>query len=323
VLETSEAVHYNLPVSNARVSGHFVLAMLCAPLLMGGACEKKANKPNDTGAMNALDHADTPGASDGSADTTPMPGIELGNLQGDKTQLFYKLVGSLKSPCGKAHSLRTSFASDTSCKRAPFAVRYVVALLEDEASEKIVRDEYAKKYEKAATPVKLDVSKAPRSGNEDARIKLIEFFDYECSHCQQFKPMMEKVLADKGEQATAYFMMFPIESNHPNARGAAQAALAANLQGKFKEMHDKLFEMTPRISRDQIIGFAKGMGLDMAKFEKDYAEVSSLVSSDQKQGEAAGVDSTPTLFFNDRKYEGPMFPRYIEMWIDEELAVNR
>ncbi|MBC7978372.1 MAG: thioredoxin domain-containing protein [Myxococcales bacterium] len=297
--------------------------MLAAPLLMGGACEKKTNKPNDTGAMNALDQASTAPVPNGPPDTTPLAGVEIGKLEGDKTQLFYKLVGSLKSPCGKAHSLRTSFTSDTSCKRASYAVQYVVALLEDEAGEKIVREEYAKKYEKTVTPVKLEVSRAPRHGNDDSRIKLIEFFDYECGHCQQFKSVLEKVLADKGEQVTAYFMMFPIESNHPNARGAAQAAIAANQQGKFKEMHDKLFELTPKISRDQITSIAKGIGLDMAKFEKDYAEASSQVTSDQKQGDTAGVESTPTLFLNDRKYEGPLFARYIEMWIDEELAVNR
>jgi protein-disulfide isomerase len=299
--------------------------MICAPLLMGGACEKKANKPNDTGAINALDQAGSsaPAAATGPVDTSPLAGVEIGKLDADKTKVFYTLVGSLKSPCGKAHSLRTSFASDTSCKRAPFAVRYVVALLEDEASEQIVRDEYAKKYEKQGAPVKLDVGKAPHAGNEDARIKLVEFFDYECPHCQLFKPMMEQVLSDREGKVVSYFMMFPIESKHPDARGAAQAALAANQQGKFKEMHDKLFEVTPKLSRDQLTGYAKELGLDMAKFDKAFGELSGQVTSDLAQGEAAGVDSTPTLFFNDRKYEGPMYPKYIEMWIDEELAVNR
>jgi protein-disulfide isomerase len=262
-------------------------------------------------------------AAEGAVDTTPLAGVDLGKLAGDKAQLFYKVVGSLKSPCGKAHSLRTSFASDTSCKRAPFAVRYVVSLIEDEATEQIVRDEYAKKYESTGTPVKLDVSKAPHAGNDDARIKLVEFFDYECPHCQLFKPMMEQVLADKGGQVAAYFMMFPIESKHPDARGAAQAALAANQQGKFKEMHDKLFEVTPKLSRDNLTSYAKELGLDMAKFDKAFADANGQVTGDLKQGETAGVDSTPTLFFNDRKYDGPMFPKYIEMWIDEELAVNR
>lgn len=294
---------------------------------MGGACEKKANKPNDTGAMTALDNAGSGAAgsapAEGSVDTAPLTGVDLGKLDADKTQLFYKLIGSLKSPCGKAHSLRTSYASDTSCKRAPFAVRYVVALLEDEASEADTRTEYTKKYEKTAQPVTFDVSKAPHAGADDARIRLVEFYDYECPHCRVFKPAMEQVLSDKTGQVSISFMMYPIESVHPASRSAAQAALAASQQGKFKEMHDKLFEETPRHSRDNVVAYAKALGLDAAKFEKAYDDASAQVTSDLKQGEAAGVDSTPTVFFNDRKYEGPMHPKYIEMWIDEELAVNR
>lgn len=323
------AVHYNLQVSNARFSGHFVLALCCAPLLMGGACEKTANKPNDTGAMNALDHAGAGAAGSGSTtaggpvDTTPLSGVELGKLAGDKAQLFYKLIGSLNSPCGKAHSLRTSYASDTTCKRAPFAVRYVVALLEDEASEIEARSEYAKKYEQPGKPVTFDVSRAPHAGTDDARIRLVEFFDYECPHCQLFKPQMEQVVSDKAGQVSLSFMMFPIESHHPASRSAAQAAVAANQLGKFKEMHDKLFAESPRHSREDVIGYAKAFGLDPAKFEKAYDDAGAQVTSDLKQGETAGVDSTPTLFFNDRKYDGPMHPKYIEMWIDEEVAVNR
>ncbi len=304
---------------------------------MGGACEKKTNKPNDTGAMNALDHAGSganaaagssdpvpvPGTGDAPVDTSPLAGVDIAKLDHDKTQLFYKLVGSLKSPCGKAHSLRMSFSSDTACKRAPFAVRYVASLLEDEATEPFVRDEYTKKYESTGPQVTFDVSRAPRVGADDARIKFYEFFDYECPHCQAFKPAMEQVLADKAGQVSLYLLMFPIESRHPDARSAAQAALAANLQGKFKEMHDKLFEATPHHSRDNVMSYAKALGLDMAKFEKAYEEVSAQVTSDLKQGETAGVDSTPTLFFNNRRYDGPMYPKYIEMWIDEELAVNR
>jgi protein-disulfide isomerase len=294
---------------------------------MGGACEKKANKPNDTGAMNALEHVGSEASGNATAggpvDTTPLSGIELGKLEGDRAQLFYKLIGSLKSPCGKAHSLRTSFTSDTACKRAPFAVRYVIALLEDEAPEATAREEYSKKYEMAGQPIKLDVSKAPHVGAEDARIRLVEFFDYECPHCQVFKPVMEQIIADKPEEASLYLMMFPIEAAHPASRNAAQAALAANEQGKFQEMHDKLFAETPRHSRENVMAYAKALGLDVARFERAYDEASAQVTSDLKQGETAGVSSTPTLFFNDRKYEGPMHPKYIGMWIDEEVAVNR
>lgn len=269
-LETHQAVHYNLRVSNARISGHFVLVIACAPLLVAGACEKKT-KPNDTGAVAALDNAAAPPAAEGPADTTPLAGIDVSKLDGDKTQLFYKLVNSLKSPCGKAHSLRTSFTSDTSCKRAPFAVRYILAMIEDEGPENRVREEYANKYEHPAQPVKFDTSRAPHLGAGDAPIKLVEFFDYECPHCQAFKSQMEQVVSDRPAAVSVSYMMFPLESVHREARNASQAALAAARQGKFTEMHDKLFVPQTAHGRDAVMGYAKELGLDMAKFDRSHS----------------------------------------------------
>jgi protein-disulfide isomerase len=118
-------------------------------------------------------------------------------------------------------------------------------------------------------------------------------------------------------------MMFPIESKHPDSRSAAQAVLAANAQGHFKEMHDVLFAKSPAHNHDAVSGYAKDMGLDMAKFEQDYDRMGAQVTADEKQAEAAGVDSTPTIFFNDRKYDGPIAVKYVEAWIEEELAANR
>lgn len=294
---------------------------------MGGACEKKSAKASgDPGAMAALDRAGS-GAKvqegdNGPVDTTPLPGIDIGKLSDDQKQSFYKLVGSLSSPCGKAHSLRTSVTSDSSCKRAPFAVRYVKQLLEDEINESMVREAYDAKYKPVEKKVSFELSKAPRVGANDAPVRLVEFFDYGCPHCAAFKPMMEQVVADRGDKIVEYFMMFPLEK-HTDSKSAAQAALAAAQQGKFKQMHDVLFDKTPLHDHEHVTDYAKQIGLDMGKFEAAYAAAAPQVESDVKQGESAGVDSTPTLFFNDRKYEGPMHPKYIEMWIDEELAVNR
>jgi protein-disulfide isomerase len=311
-------VPYNQAVSKA------ILALICAPLLMGGACEKKSPKASDTGALNALDHSGSAGAeiAQGPVDTTPLPGIDTSKL-GDKTETFYKLVGSLQSPCPeKPESLRVAFEKNTACKRAPFAVRYVMALLEDEATEAQARDEYKNKYQPTDPKVNIDVSKAPHEGATDAPVKFIEFYDYGCPHCAAFKPMMDQVLADEQGKVVTYFMMFPLEK-HTDSKSAAQAALAANAQGKFKEMHTLLFEKTPEHDHAHVTEYAKQLGLDMGKFESDYNAFAPQVVADMKQGDAAGVDSTPTLFFNDRKYDGPMHPKYIEMWVEEELAVNR
>jgi protein-disulfide isomerase len=304
-------VHYNERVPKAW------LLLAFTPLLMGGACEKKTAKAGD----DPRPPLDDPKTVD---DSSPLPGIELGKLDSEKQKTFYRLVNSLTSPCGKQNeSLRDAFTRDTSCKRALFAVRYVLALLEDDATAKQTEDEFNHKYKPEGAPFKFNVSKAPRAGTEDAPIQLVEFFDYGCPHCQLFAPVMDKILDDEQGKIVVYYMMYPLEGKHPDSKSAAAAALAANAQGKFKEMHEQLFAKMPEHNHERVTEYAKSIGLDIAKFEQAYAAAGAQIQSDQKQGEAAGVEATPTLFFNGRKYEGPMHKKYIEMWVDEELAVNR
>ncbi len=309
-------MNYNLAVSTARILKQKILLLLVLPFAMGGAC-KKAKEPTDTGAINAADRVDPAVAND----TTPLAGVDISKLEGDKQKLFYKLVNSLKSPCGKGHSLRTSFTSDTSCKRAPFAVRYIIALIGDEATEEQLRDEYTHKYESTKT-VKIDISKAPRVGPEDAPVHIVEFFDYGCPHCRDFRPMMEQVAKDEEGKVAEHFMMFPL-GKWPDSKSAAQAGIAAAKQGKFEKMHEMLFKKAPAHSKNDVMGYAKEIGLDLAKFDADYTAAAAQVETDRAQGEQLGVESTPTVFFNDRKYEGPLNPKYINMWIEEEIAVNR
>lgn len=324
MLETQGCVHYNLRVSIGRLSGHLVLALVMAPLLMGGACEKKTTTPSDPGAVGALERAGSGsgGTVEGPLDTTPLPGIDISKLDADKTATFYKLLGSLSSPCGKAHSLRTSFTSDQTCKRAPFAVRYLVALLEDAENEAQVRELWEKRYKATTEPFKFDLAKEPRIGNPDAPVRIVEFFDYGCPHCREFAPMIDRVLEDDKGKAVAYFMHFDL-GHFANSKEAAQAALAALAQHKWKEMHDLLFEHQTEHDHDQLWGYAKQIGLDMAKFEADYNAAAPHVDQEHAQGVAAGVQSTPSLYINDKKYEGPMSVRYLEMAIDEEIEVNR
>jgi protein-disulfide isomerase len=306
------------------VRSHFPLALVCALLLSSGACDKKNPATSDPGVASAMDHSTEIAQPAGPVDTTPLPGVDVSKLDSDQQKEFYSLVGSLTSPCGKGHSLRTSFTTDASCRRAPYAVRYLMMLIDDGAPEDIARKDWESKYKAKGAPVKFDVSNAPREGGAaDAPVRFVEFFDYGCPHCLAFKPMMEQVLADEAGKVVTYFMMFPIESKHPDSRSAAQAAIAAAKQGKFKEMHDMLFAKTPDHNHEAVSGYAKDLGLDMTKFEADYAAAGAQVTSDEKQAEAAGVDATPTIFFNDRKYDGPLAVKYLEAWVEEELAVNR
>jgi protein-disulfide isomerase len=88
-------------------------------------------------------------------------------------------------------------------------------------------------------------------------------------------------------------------------------------------MHEVLLANPQAHKKEDLVGHAKKMGLDLARFEADYAAVAPVVESDKKEGDDAGVNSTPTLFINGRKYEDPLVAKYVKMWIEDELAVKR
>lgn len=321
-LDMPTGVNYNVAVSTARILGHLalVLSISIPAISVVAGCEKKSGKA-DPGPGTAK-----PGSNGGSSttvevDTTPLPGFDATKLDADKQQAFYRLVGSLNSPCGKSENLRVSFTKDTSCKRAPFAVRLVHELLDDELPEDKTRELYEKLYTQRP-PAKLDTSKAPTFGPNDAGVRVVEFYDYGCSHCAEFLPQLDAVQAKYEGKISVTYMMYPLGA-WPNSKSAAQAALAAHQQGKFKEMHHLLFAKAHKHAEEDVMGYAKELGLDMAKFTADYKAFASQVDSDHAQGQAAGVTSTPSIFLNDRKWEGIPTTKYLGMAIEEEQAVNR
>jgi protein-disulfide isomerase len=298
-------------------------ALLIALLLGGCSCGNKNSSANTEGG-NFKDITSTFDDSEPApADRKPVEGADLSKLSAADQQRFEKLVDKLPSPCGKAHSLRTSRNTDQECIRARFAVDYLVALLTDGAPDDEARELYTKRYrtDEKKKGFRLG-NEVPHTGPADARIVLVEFFDYGCPHCAQFAPELAQVIEGYPSDVVLYYKQFPLAA-YEFSRGAAQAALAAGKQGKYTQMHEMLFQMQGAHKKDDLFGYAKKIGLDMAKFEADFAAAAPQVEADKKEGDDAGVDSTPTLFINGRKYEDPTVGKYVKMWIEEELAVNR
>lgn len=307
-----------------------------ALLFLAGASCKKETTAADTGAVAAADRAavgdpskggaaGAPGGAQGGApvDTAPLPGVDLAKLDDKQQALFHKLVAALPSPCGKAHSLRTSVAEDKTCKRAPFAARYVAALIADEAPEREVREAWEAKYKAAPTPARtFALDGVPHAGPVDAPVQMVEFFDYGCPACREAKPLLEEVVARNPGTVAVFYKQYPLTRIHPNSMNAAKAALAAHAQGRFKEMHDKLFEVSPAHDRAAVTKLAEQLGLDMARFTADFDAAEARIRAEMKEGDEAGVEGTPSLFFAGRPYEGPFHPDYLGYWIAEELAVN-
>lgn len=119
------------------------------------------------------------------------------------------------------------------------------------------------------------------------------------------------------------FKNFPLR-NHKFAMPAAIAALAANKQGKFWELHDQLYENYNRLSDQKIREIAQQVGLDMEKFDKDMKdpELQALVERDFQEGAEAGVRGIPTIFVNGRQLKNRSFQGF-QAAIEKELARER
>jgi protein-disulfide isomerase len=165
---------------------------------------------------------------------------------------------------------------------------------------------------------------SPSKGPEDARITLVEFSDFECPYCSRAVREVDALLKAYPKEIRLVYKQFPL-SMHPHARLAATAALAANEQGKFWEMHDRLFANYRQLSREHILALAKDAGLDIERFTADWAspKLAAEVSKDYKDGESAGVFGTPAFFINGKLYNGPMELSAVKPLIDAELKPVR
>lgn len=140
-------------------------------------------------------------------------------------------------------------------------------------------------------------------GNPDAPVTVVEYGDYECPYCGQLHPVVERLLERFGDDVRFVFRHYPLDSVHPHARGAALAAEAAADQGRFWQMHARLFTHQLQLTADDLARHAEHVGLspDAPRNARAHA---SRIRADEASGEAGGVRGTPTFFVNGHRYQG-------------------
>jgi protein-disulfide isomerase len=162
---------------------------------------------------------------------------------------------------------------------------------------------------------------SPVRGNADAKIAVIEFSDFQCPFCGRVTPTLDQVEREYGDKVRIVFKHLPL-SIHPKALGAHAASWAAHQQGKFWEMHDKIFENQRDLSDETYIRYAGELKIDVDRFKKDLTsdEAKAAVASDVAEASKLGVSGTPGFFINGRFLSGAQpFPSFKSL-IDEELG---
>lgn len=155
----------------------------------------------------------------------------------------------------------------------------------------------------------IDYAKGQKIGSDSAKVKLVEFSDFQCPACQAAEPVLKQVLSKYPNDLQFIYRHFPLPQ-HAYGRQAAAYAEAAGEQGKFWEMHDKLFEtqtewsnLSDKDATAFFLNLAVQLGLDENKVKQAVAEntFNSKIDSDLAEGRSLGVNSTPTFFVNGRK----------------------
>ncbi|HLV64231.1 MAG TPA: thioredoxin domain-containing protein [Polyangiaceae bacterium] len=161
---------------------------------------------------------------------------------------------------------------------------------------------------------------APGFGPEDAKVKIVEFSDFECPFCSRAAAVVHQIREKYGKEVRFVFRQFPL-SMHPNANAAAQAALAADAQGKFWELHDALFQNQRALAPAELEKHAQQAGLDMGRFKQAMQSKAhaAAVERDLKLGESVSVQGTPTMFINGKRVDNPTDFAQVARLIDAAL----
>lgn len=163
-----------------------------------------------------------------------------------------------------------------------------------------------------------------RIGNENAKVTIVEFADFQCPACRAVHPNIKKVLEEYKDNVTFVYRHFTL-SQHEYAVSAALASEAAGRQGKFWEMYDKIYvnqkEWESSNAPEYFEKYAKELGLDMKRYSEDLKDPKLVesIKQDTQDGDLLGVSGTPTFFINGKKLVGQPSYDNLKKSIENEL----
>jgi protein-disulfide isomerase len=256
--------------------------------------------------------------------SSTIPGVDLSGLTKSGRDIALKILRSEQCTCGCDMKIAECRMKDPSCGASRRLAAFVVRDASAGKSAEAVRTSL-KKYAAQPPPVfepavKLSLDGDPVRGPANAKVTVVEFSDFQCPYCALATVEVKQLLQRYPKDVRLVFKQFPLDI-HSQAALAAEASLAAQAQGKFWELHDKMYANYRVINRARILAWAKETGLDMNRFQSDLDshKYAARVQSEESQGEDAGVEGTPTFFIDGKRYNGAFEISSVAPLIAEEL----
>jgi protein-disulfide isomerase len=173
-------------------------------------------------------------------------------------------------------------------------------------------------------PPRLEVAsdgEDPAKGPAAAPVTIVEFSDFQCPFCSRVLPTLKKIEETYGDKVRIVFRDLPLLQLHPNAAKAAEAGQCANEQGKFWEMHDKMFANQQALGVAELKKYAVELGMKPESFDQclDSAKHEPEWKKDAEDAQKYGLSGTPGFFINGRMLDGARPYEMFAQIIDEEL----
>jgi protein-disulfide isomerase len=247
-----------------------------------------------------------------------VEGVDTSSLTAREKKEFSTYVSELLSPCSSVPvPIAQCVNEKRACAKCLPAAKYVLKGVRDGMTREQVEKAYKNRFDaERVKNVALDGS--PSKGPDAAPIVMVEFADFECPHCGLMAPLLDKAWDEHKSNVKFVYKFLPL-SGHVHAEPAARAAIAAMNQGKFWEMHQKIYANQQHLEQGDLDLYAKDLGLDIGKFKADMIAPATKerLDRDRKQADALEVKGTPTIYINGREYD---MKTELGEWFSQELA---
>jgi protein-disulfide isomerase len=262
--------------------------------------------------------------------SSELPQVDFSGLSPFQKKVALKALRTQACLCGCGFQLAECRVKDPACADSRKMAEIVVGAVKEgrDPKQALAESDLVKRRLASARPLEdpipIPITGAPVKGPADARITLVEFSDFECPYCSKAALKVEAILQAYPKDARLVYKHFPLP-DHPHAKLAAEAAIAAQAQDKFWPMHDKLFANGRHLSAETIAGIAKDIGLDMEKFRADAqsGSVKQMLRKDIADGDKVDIQGTPTIFINGKRYNGSLEMPLVKPILDAELKPKK
>lgn len=171
-------------------------------------------------------------------------------------------------------------------------------------------------------------------GNPKAKVKLIEFSEFQCPFCRLSSFLVKPYLQEFHKDIAYYFVNYPLDSEcnaavpypmHPAACYLSKAGICANKQDMFWEYHDELFRNQRKLNEENALDIAEQLGLNRSEFKKciDSSEIAEELKREIDVGRKIYLNGTPALFLNGRKIKNWRNKKYLQTLVKKEIKKSR